>query len=257
MADFTAALDGPLLREVLAHALAADEPVNPLWAQMIAGTNQPTAPASDTSPTGPDAEVLRRALLAPCVAAVSVTPAGATPRTELQISIDADGAIVAASRADTPASWSRVAVSSLPEIVSALAETGSRLAAPPTMTARTPERRLTLTDAQIAAVREKAASGGDASAALADVDGMDARLRDALTTDGDRADLAIHLMPPAPVKPVTLLRRWMSGELGLYSADGPLGPLAGVFPVEDGDFLGTVLPLLEEGAALGVRGAEA
>ena len=49
---------------------------------------------------------------------------------------------------------------------------------------------------------------------------------------------------------VALMRRWTSGGRGLYSADGPVGPLAGMHRVEDGDFFGTVIPLLQEGARI-------
>ena len=111
--------------------------------------------------------------------------------------------------------------------------------------------------AQVEQIRSAVEHGDSADSAIAALPDLDPGLRDALTSTGDRASLAIHLIPPAPEESVTLMRRWTSGGRGLYSADGPVGPLAGMHRVEDGDFFGTVIPLLQEGARIARAGAQA
>ncbi len=247
MAVFTAPLESAPVRDAAARALQDGADLNPLWRTMI---TVPDAPSSEATQHDPEHEaIIRRALLAPCVAAVGVTPAGG-PRTELEISVDAQGAVVCARRGDGGVGWSLVEVERLPEIIMASVPAGSRLSAPAAMTSRTEATRLQLSSAQVQQIRSRVDQGEPARSAIATLPGLDPELRDALAGTGDRADLAIHLVPPAPEQSVTLLRRWTCGEHGLYSADGPSGPLAGMHRVEDGDFFGTVTPLLREGAAI-------
>lgn len=254
MAAFTARLDSTLVRDAAARARDAGADLNPLWRTMI---TVPDAPSLGAAEHDPEHELLiRRALTAPCVAAVGVTPADG-PRTELQISVDAEGAVVCARRSDGAAGWSPVDAEALPEIIMSLAPSGSRLAAPASMTTRSKATRLQLSTAQVEQIRSAVDHGDTADGAIAALPDLDPGLRDALTSTGERASLAIHLIPPAPEESVTLLRRWTSGEQGLYSADGPAGPLTGMHRVEDGDFFGTVIPLLQEGARIARAGARA
>lgn len=247
MAEFTAPFESAPVREAAARALQDGASLNPLWRTMI---TVPDAPSPEAPLHDPEHEaIIRRALLAPCVAAVGVTPA-VGPRIELEISVDARGAVVCARRGAGEVGWTLVEVEMLPEIIMASVPAGSRLSAPATMTTRSEATRLQLSSAQVQQIRSRADEGEPARSAIATLPGLDAELRDALAGTGDRADLAIHLIPPAPEQSVTLLRRWTCGELGLYSADGPAGPLAGMHRVEDGDFFGTVIPLLREGATI-------
>lgn len=254
MAAFTAALDSTLVRDAAARARDAGADLNPLWRTMITVPDDPSPGAAEHDPE--HETLIRRALTAPCVAAVSVTPADG-PRIELQISVDAEGAVVCARRGDGAAGWSPVGAEALPEIVVSMAPPGSRLAAPASMTTRSKATRLQLSRAQVEQIRSAVEHGDSADSAIAALPDLDPGLRDALTSTGDRASLAIHLIPPAPEESVTLMRRWTSGGRGLYSADGPVGPLAGMHRVEDGDFFGTVIPLLQEGARIARAGAQA
>ncbi|HIY24339.1 MAG TPA: hypothetical protein H9837_08555 [Candidatus Brachybacterium merdigallinarum] len=247
MAVFTASLDSALVRETAAQARADGADLNPLWQTMITVPDAPSPGAAEHDPE--HAALIRRALTAPCVAAISVTPAEG-PRTELEISVDGVGTVVCARRSGGEAGWSPVETETLPEIIMSLAPEGSRLAAPASMTTRSEATRLQLSSTQVDQVRSRVDREDSAQAAIEALPDLDPGLRDALTSTGDRASLAIHLIPPAPEQSVTLLRRWTSGEHGLYSADGPAGPLAGMHLVEDGDFFGTVIPLLHEGARI-------
>ncbi|MGP5260531.1 hypothetical protein ACTXME_12025 [Brachybacterium paraconglomeratum] len=91
------------------------------------------------------------------------------------------------------------------------------------MTTRSKATRLQLR-AQVEQIRSAVDHGDTGDGAIAALPELDPGLRDALASAGDRASLATHLIPPAPEESVTLLRRWTSGERGLYSADGPAGP---------------------------------
>ena len=82
------------------------------------------------------------------------------------------------------------------------------------------------------------------------VPALDHSLRDALTATGPRLSLSLTLHDPlgrVTEQPVTWSRLWVTGSKGLYRLDQPTSPALAIHPVEGGDVLGTLLPILEQG----------
>lgn len=221
--------------------------MNPAWL--------PHLDSSQLAPTDlepPELHLVQRALVAPVVAALGVTSDG--EQEELRIAIDADGAILMTRGNGGTADWMGAPVAEITDYVRELLPFPSRLSASPQMTARGGHNALRLTSEQRRSIAQRVTEGVPAREAIAAQHDLDASLRDALLTDGDRAtfDITMYIPPveDAPVLRFHLLRRWTAGHQGLYSADGEEGFSESIHQVADGDLLGTVLPLLDEGAAL-------
>lgn len=221
--------------------------INPAWL--------PQLDSAQLAPTDLEpAELLlvQRALVAPVVAALGVTTDA--EQEELRIAIDTDGAILLTRRGDGSADWMDAPVSEVTGFLLELLPQHSRLSAPPQMTARGDHTALTMTRGQRCSIAERVTRGIPAHEAIATQEDLSEHQRDALLSDGDRAtfDIAMYI-PPTQTQPALnfhLLRRWNAGALALYSADGADGFSESIHQVADGDLLGTVLPLLAEGAAV-------
>lgn len=228
-----------------------DDPrrMNPAWAPYVEGDGLVTLDLCEAEEV-----VVQRALIAPTICALRVSSAEGTE--ELRIAIDPAGVILIAGDDGTPAEWMESSVSEIPNYLRALIPAGTRLAAPPEMTARGEHNALRLSDEQRRHIAERIRAGTPARKAISEQTDLDPFLRDALLSDGARAVLDISLyVPPAEGGEVFLfhlLRRWNAGGLALYSVDDDASILDGTHVVADGDLLGTVLPLLQEGASLAV-----
>lgn len=232
-----AALMNPIYR-ALAGSVPAGE----------SGTGRDTPPEPDSDETA----LLVRHVTAPAMMVLAVESDGLARRA--RVGIHADGATVeqtdGAADADPGASrWTSVPMTDLPGLFASLLPEGSPLAEPPRLTVESPSTVLRLERTHLDQLRDLLMAGEDAESAFAKLDGLDPRLRDALTAHGDRASLSLTLHAPGRERleqPVSIARLWNCGRLGMYRTDAPDQPVLEVVPVEAGDVLGTVIPLLEQ-----------
>lgn len=264
---------GSACRVVLATGTPRAQ-LNPVYRTLAAqAAAAPDSPALEQW----DLELLRGHVTAPVVLALAASVHdGRTYR--LRIALHADGASV---ERDGGQEWGRREPAELPGLIAELLPTGSVLAAPPRLTQQHPGKELRLTSSQSEQLRARIAHGDEVSVAVRAMPGLDPRLRDALLARGDRVSLSLTLhgadrgsahrrradrcsapwngadrdgaprgrAGPVPLEtPVAFGRLWSVGELGLYRTDRDGSPPGTVLPVEPGDVLGTILPLLAEGA---------
>lgn len=108
----------------------------------------------------PERELVRRALVAPVVAALGVTLSGT--QEELPIALDGDRAVRLTRDGEGPHEWMDVPAESvealLPDLAAALLPEGSRLSAPPRMTALGQHTALRLTAARSPPIRRASTS---------------------------------------------------------------------------------------------------
>lgn len=218
--------------------------INPLWLAHI------DAEHLQRFSCEPEAQrLVERALVAPAAADLSVT----TSTTErLLIAVDAVGAVLITDNPGGGHDWIDVSFTDLPRYLRALLPEGSALSAPPSMTSRTETTRLRLTASQRQQIKAALDQGQSAENAIRSASDVDPLLRDALLEDRGRArlELVLHAFTvDADPFLFRLQRRWTVGALGLYAADGER-LLDDIHAVAPGDVLGTLLPLLTEGAAL-------
>lgn len=201
---------------------------------------------------GPELDLLVDQLTAPAVMVVAVESAGSTRR--IRVGIHAGGATVESSGGSSgqepgDSHWARADRADLPRLLASVLPEGSPLSAPPRLTVESAHTVLRLDPAHLEQLRELVASGHDPQSAFGRLEGLDPRLQDALTAQGDRVSLSLTLHSPDPArleKPVSIARLWNCGELGIYRTDTPDRPAVEVVPVEPGDVLGTTIPLLEQ-----------
>ncbi|MDO5661383.1 MAG: hypothetical protein Q4G40_01695 [Brachybacterium sp.] len=246
MTQFTAPLDAAISAAGIDEV--PRERINPLFgAAVTAGA----APASGLSED--DLEVVRRAALAPT--AMGLTVVDARGERALRLSIDEIGAVVIGESASRPARWQTTAIPDLPRYLLGVLPPEGRLAAPPRLASCRDADALQLTPAQAADARARLRAGAPAREVFASLEGLDPHLRDALVADGDRATFAyaLHRPPggPHPPRAFRMTRTWTCGELGLYRSESP-DLSAGIHQVPDGDVLGTLQPLLDEGARFAI-----
>lgn len=205
-------------------------------------------PAPLSAPAEGDADLVVRQFTAPALLVVAAAHEGSTRR--LRIAVAPAEATLESSRDDDPSQWLAIPVDQVPAVISELlADAGVDQHAPHLNLERTSDG-LRLTPAQIAHVHRSLRAGSSPEEAFALAAGPDERLRDALTASGPRLSLSLTLHDPSGTvteEPVTWSRLWARGERGLYRMDAADAPLPLVHPVDDGDVLGTALPILEEG----------
>ena len=216
---------------------------NPVYRALV----DAPAPAPGEAPAEETVELMRRQLTAPALLTVAVTTGGSTHR--LRIGVDPATSTLERSEGDQPSQWSESAAQELPALITDLLERAGVDLSPARLDVRRSSDALSLSPQQAAAAREGLARGLTPEQAFAAVPGLDDSLRDALTATGPRISLALTLHDPQGrqiERPVSWSRLWASGRKGLYRLDQPDGPELAVHPVEGGDVLGTVLPILEQ-----------
>lgn len=194
------------------------------------------------------ADVVLRQLAAPALLVVAATDSRGTRR--LRIALDPAGATVEQSEGDRPAHWAEIDVPEMPARITALLEEAGIAPAPARLDIGSRGDALRLTSAQRRIAHAALARGLTAAEAFASVPDLDDSLRDALTATGPRVSLSLTLHDPrgqVVQEPVSWSRLWATGTLGLYRLEQPTTPMLEIHPVPDGDVLGTVLPILEQG----------
>lgn len=224
-------------------------PVYRALAQDARAEDRAAAPrgAEDQAPSPEELELLIRQLCAPALLVLAVTDDASTRR--LRVALAPDEATLERSAGEEPSTWWSAVPAEVPAAVLALLE-GTGAEASPHLAVAAEPAGMRLSAEQIETVRTALAAGASPAEAFAAVPGLDPHLRDALTATGPRLSLSLTLHDPAPgadAEPVSWSRLWVRGQLGLYRTDATGAPMPTIHPVPDGDVLGTVLPVLEEG----------
>ncbi|GAA1484432.1 hypothetical protein [Brachybacterium fresconis] len=221
---------------------------NPVYRALVPAPERAPARRGQEDPTS--AEILRRHFTSPALLVVATTEGASTRR--LRIGLHPDAATLEASRGRSPSTWASVSRDRIPALVEELlAPVG--LGGAPHLGVRRESAGLRLTPGQIEQVRHELSRGTAAPEAFSGADGIDEHLLDALTADGARAAVSLTLHDPsgrhlqAPETSESWSRLWVRGERSLYRMDDSQAALGPVHLVADGDVLGTVLPVLQEG----------
>lgn len=193
-------------------------------------------------------ELVLRQLTTPALLVVAVTDGERTRR--LRIGLDPTATTLERSDGDLPSRWSRLDVQDVPgEIAALLKETGID-SGPGRQDARRRGDALRLSPAQSRIAHDALRRGLSSAEAFESIPDLDDTLRDVLTATGLRLSLALTLHDPrerVTQEPVSWFCLWARGSRGLYRVDQPAGPALTVHPVGEGDVLGTLLPVLEQG----------
>lgn len=218
---------------------------NPVYRALL---EKAPAPPPQELPAQAVRELVGRQLTSPALLVVAVTDGGGTRR--LRLGLDPTRGTVERSEGDDPSLWSELSAPEMPSLIAALLKECGLPASAARLTTERETDRLRLTPAQNRTVRDALARGLAPAAAYAAVPDLDGRLRDALTAAGPQIALSLTLHDPqgrVTEQPVTWSRLWMQGEQSMYRLDAPTTPGGAIQPVDDGDLLGTVLPIFEEG----------
>lgn len=197
---------------------------------------------------GEDLDLVRRQLCAPALLVVAVTEGELTRRR--RIGLDPSEPTIEHSDGEAPSRWSRLDVQDVPRTITALLEEAGIGDSPAQLEVHRSGDALRLSPAQDRLVHEALRSGLSPEQAYARVPDLDESLRDALTATGPRISLSLTLHDAngrVAERPVSWSRLWARGSRGLYRVDQPSGPGLAVHPVGDGDVLGSLLPVLEQG----------
>ncbi|MGP9537778.1 hypothetical protein ACT3SP_07190 [Brachybacterium sp. AOP43-C2-M15] len=217
---------------------------NPVYRALL-----PAPPGgAEQVPDEVDLDLVVSQLSAPALLVVAVTHEGSTRR--LRAALSPHGATLESSRDEGASTWWSVPVEQVPSAIGELLAEAGIAPASPHLTVAGDAAGLTLTPSQIAQVQASLAAGSPPEEAFGAVEGSDPRLRDALTASGPRIALSLTLHDASGVvteDPVNWSRLWVRGELGLYRTGSTGSALPVVQPVTDGDVLGSVLPVLEQG----------
>lgn len=205
--------------------------------------------AASGSPAFQDPQqILRRQFCARALLVAAVSEGPSTVR--LRIGLHPEGATLESSRDGAPSTWSEAPTEQVPPLLRDLLSPTGFSSGPVSLSVRRDSEGLRLTPEQGEQIRRQLLDGAPPQDAFAVATDLDPRLLDAFTASGPRASLSLTLHDPlgeAAPTPVTWSRLWMRGTLGLYRTDGTQAALGSVHPVADGDVLGTVLPILDEG----------
>lgn len=207
----------------------------------------PDAPDRD-SPAPESLELVQRQLTAPALLVVAVSDGESTRR--LRIAVGPGTTTVESSEGDAASEWTEAPLREVPALIAGVLDESGLDPAPARMSIERESEGLRLTPEQNDIARAALSRGLSAAAAYAAVPDLDERLRDALTAAGLRIATSLTLHDPTGVvteKPVTWSRLWVKGEHGLYRLDAPTTSGGAIHAVGDGDVLGTVIPVLEEG----------
>jgi len=225
---------------------------NPVYRALLeAPAPVPTEGPGGTSGAAPDAAsigLVLRQLTAPALLVVAVTVGARTRR--LRLGLDPTGATIERADGDQPSQWTESAVADVPAVITGFLEDAGVDLDPPRLDIRRRAEARRLTPEQTRLARAALERGVPAEDAFTSLPGLDAALRDALTAAGPRLSLALTLHDPRGTvteQPVNWSRLWVTGADGLYRMDQPSGPALEVHPVDGGDVLGTLLPILEQG----------
>lgn len=227
------------------RALAADEVTGE-------GSGGTAGAGAGSALVGSELDLVVRHVTAPAILVLAVESDGSARR--VRVGIRADGATVEGtegSAEDSPGTsyWSQIALADVPRLLAEQLPSGSPLGAPPQLTVQGTGAVLRLEPTHVQQLRELLVAGVDAETAFSRIEGLDPRLRDALTARGDRASLSLTLHSPDRARlerPVGIARLWACGQLGIYRTDAPEKAQIEVVPVGPGDVLGTVVPLLDQ-----------
>lgn len=233
-----------------AHGSVPPADWNPVYRALLADHASPDATEvpDPPAPSAAELELLLRQLTAPALLVLAVTDGGSTRRR--RIALDAVDAAVESSRDEEPSVWDECALSAVPERLAELLADVGLAGSPVALDTDRGAPPLRLSPAQLRAVQEHLRAGAAPADAFARVPDLDPRLRDALTATGPRVSVSLTLHDPrgrSTERPVSWSRLWVRGEEGLYRTDDLASGPPLVRPVGDGDVLGTLLPLLEEG----------
>lgn len=247
MAELIATL--PEVTRRLDRAAVPRRDWNPVYRALEPPPAELPEPAGPALPGagGPEDLLLIRQITARALLTLALTDGSGTRR--LRIALHLDGASVEVSRAADPSRWRTADLDELPRLLAEFVS-GSGLDTGMHLTVAREADGLRLDDRQTEAVRAALEDGAPPEQAFDAAPDLPAPLRDALTADGPRGSISITLHDPsarAADRPVTWSRLWVRGQEGLYRTDATEAPFGAIHPVADGDVLGTVVPLLEEG----------
>lgn len=208
------------------------------------------SPTPGPRPDLGDAELdlLHRQLTARALMVIAVSSGTSTRRA--RFALDPAGPSAETSQDEAPSRWSAVGIHEIPRAISELLGAADVEPAPPRLTVEGEAEPLRLTPQQNATARAALEQGAGPEEAYVAVPGLDDRLLDALTAAGPRISLTLVLHDPDGVvaeRPVSFSRLWVTGLRGMYRVDTPDDGGGAIYAVDEGDVLGTALPLLEEG----------
>ena len=218
------------------------------WNPVYRALREPPAREGRGRPDEATVDLVLRQLTAPALLVVAVTDAERTRR--MRIGLDPVVATLEHSEDDEPSHWSRIDAQEVPTRITAMLEEAGIDLAPARLGVERGSTALRLSAEQGRAAAGALARGLAPEEAFAAVPALDAPLRDALTATGPRLSLALALHDPqhrVTEEPVTWSRLWATGRRGLYRLDQPTSPALSIHPVDGGDVLGTLLPILEQG----------
>ncbi|MGY5763906.1 hypothetical protein ACXET9_01725 [Brachybacterium sp. DNPG3] len=252
--------------------------INPVY-RALAGADGPdhgdTAFGPDHPAVGPDdpaggsdvpcdeaeSALLARHLCAPALLIATVAHQGSTRR--LRISLTPDAVSLESSHDDRPSRWTTGDLDTIaPALADLLDGTGLHLDAP-LLTVDRAAATIRPTAEQAEQARHALRAGSSPEEAFSAIADLDPRLRAALDPDAPRLSLSLVLHSPgrraeptagagapataaAAPPSASFSRLWVRGGESLYRLDAG-APAPAVRPVPDGDVLGTLLPIVQEG----------
>lgn len=228
----------------VAHDPAAVSAWNPVY-RALAPRN---APESGSSPDEDALDLVLRQLTARALLTVAVSTHDLTRRA--RVGLEPTGATTECSEGTAASQWDEEPLEAVPTVLTDLLASAGIAPSAPRLTVAAETSGLRLSGEQITQVRAALEDGAGPVEAFDLVPDLDPRLRDAVTARGPRLSASLTLHDPAggvAAAAVTWSRLWVRGELGLYRTDSTRAPLGAIHPVTDGDVLGTVLPVLEQG----------
>ncbi|APX34400.1 hypothetical protein BH708_18700 [Brachybacterium sp. P6-10-X1] len=232
----------------VAEASVSPETWNPVYRTLVAAPDRAPAGAGRGEHDPASTALLGRHFASPALLVVAATEADSTSR--LRIGLHPDAATVETSRDGSPSTWSAAPVERLPALIEQLLTPIGLAGGPARLEVRRESTGLRLTREEIEQVRLALSRGAAPTEAFAAADGIDPDLLDALTAKGPRAAVSLTRHDPSGRhlrSAQTWSRLWVRGERSLYRVDDTLAALGPVHPVADGDVLGSVLPVLQDG----------
>lgn len=197
---------------------------------------------------GPGLDLVARHLRSAALLVIAVTDGERTR--SLRIGLAPSTATLERADGEGPSHWCEVDVQQVPAAVTSLLEDSGIALSPAQLSIEHQRDALRLSPAQSRLAHAALLHGAPAEEVFASIPDLDEALRDALTATGPRVSLALTLHDPhrqVAEEPITWSRLWVRGRHGLYRLDQPASPALEVHPVADGDVLGSVLPVLEQG----------
>lgn len=220
---------------------------NPIYRQ-LAGSDSGGVDALETGAVDAEDVMLHQQFTAPALLVLAVTTEEGTDR--VRVSLSPQEAGLESSHDDAPSRWETLHPMKLPERLDAVLKQAGLETGALATDVEDPSKCLTLTRGQSQELVRRLRVSADSEAAIRSLEGVDERLRDALTATGTRLALTLTLHDPSGQQleaPFAFSRLWVRGEFGMYRMDSDSSGLGPIQQVSPRDVLGTVMALLDQG----------